>query len=432
MKFPSLFSSEKSWQVVLLHLGVFCLIAVLFISFHPWYKGQFESFICRRYDVGWYTSIVERGYEFSAEKQSNSAFFPGFPFLWKFSGLGAVGISILNALIYLISIYALKIRFNIKNNIFLFSLAIPSVFFCFVPYSESLFFLGITLMIIGFEKEKYLMILGVLIASFSRSAAFTFIPIFLGMFILQVNKENYRNMLIKYFGLSILSLLVVVLVKYIQYLDTGVWIGIYDPFKHWGTKLTWVQRPITTWGGLNLIWLDGSALFVGIISGVLALKWLINRNKYKVPSEAYLFSILYLLLISVIKVSHAPQTLEGISSLMSVNRYIFAVPPIIFLLNYFQEYPLNLSKFDIYVFLGIILVAAYMFGANPNLHDLKNGDWHHILNKFLYFSGVVLFTLLIFISGKWQKKWLTISLYVILLCIQIGLYFDFLLGRWIG
>lgn len=428
MNFTRKISQLSPLSILIFHLLAFVLIGLVFVF--PQYSAEQGNFSLLNYDAGWYHSIFEKGYSFHANKQSNIAFFPGFPFLWKLTGLGLIGVSILNTCLYIASIFLIRYHFKIDNFILLISLALPSVFFNYIPYSEALFFFSLSLFLIGIHKKFYWAVIGIVLASFTRSAAYTFIPVFIGMFILQVNKENYQILLKKYGILIGASIATVFFVKYIQYLETGQWIGAYEAFQHWGSTLQWIHRPLTTWGGKYLIWLDGAAVLVGAVSGIVVLKKLVSKNKAKPISNAHLFSLLYLLVVVLIKVTHAPYDPQDYSSLMSTNRYIFAVPAIIFFLD-FTNKQYVFKKFDLIIFLGIVLLGYYLFGVNPNVHDLKNGDWNLILNKNIYFFGVIFLSLVLFFFSI-KNHWLSLFIYLCLLIAQFVLFFDFLLGRWIG
>jgi len=96
-----------------------------------------------------YTNIKNDGYSYNPARQSNVAFFPGFPYLWKYSGLNAFGISLINLLLFLTGLFFLVREFAIRQRDALLFLSLPSLFFMFVPYSEALFFAASSILLIG-------------------------------------------------------------------------------------------------------------------------------------------------------------------------------------------------------------------------------------------------------------------------------------------
>ena len=104
-------------------------------------------------DAGWYRRISRLGYDYTAGKQSSVAFYPLFAWIWRWTGWGYWGIVALNVGLLISSLYLLAIHYRLKATELLLLMAVPSLMFSFVPYSESIFFFGATLMLIGFKKE---------------------------------------------------------------------------------------------------------------------------------------------------------------------------------------------------------------------------------------------------------------------------------------
>jgi len=91
------------------------------------------------YDAGWYKDIAVNGYSIKESNQSNVAFFPLFPMLWRLSNTSNIGISLINLSIFLFSIFLIWRSYQLKVIELLLCLSIPSLFFCWVPFSEALF-----------------------------------------------------------------------------------------------------------------------------------------------------------------------------------------------------------------------------------------------------------------------------------------------------
>jgi len=177
-------------------LHVFILVALfIFLYFIGFLNVVPHGNNLVQWDGGWYKNVHDNGYNYFPDKQSNSGFFPLFPYMWKFLGVGNAGIAIFNAIAFLIAFLLLAYFFDIKRrNIFLL-LSVPSLFFCYIPYSESLFFLSSSLFLIGLHKSnKFLIIAGLFFASTCRAASMFFVPaIFMMEFLsLDFSKKGWR------------------------------------------------------------------------------------------------------------------------------------------------------------------------------------------------------------------------------------------------
>jgi hypothetical protein len=87
---------QQLW--VILGSVIFILLGVVMLSISSQYR--FEESLCW-FDCVWYQSIINHGYSFHYNQQSNVAFFPLFPFVWKMLGLSFFSMSLFN-LFYLL------------------------------------------------------------------------------------------------------------------------------------------------------------------------------------------------------------------------------------------------------------------------------------------------------------------------------------------
>src|SRR5690606_31502392 len=101
------------------------------------------------WDAEHYHWIRNKGYE-----GFRVAFFPLFPFIWKLIPIGAIGVSVLNGCVFLVSFYFLIRQLGSSWKEVIVYLSIPGCIFFFLPYSEALFFLCSTLILIGLRKNK--------------------------------------------------------------------------------------------------------------------------------------------------------------------------------------------------------------------------------------------------------------------------------------
>lgn len=118
-----------------------------------------------RWDAAWYSSIVKKGYKFSEEHSSNSAFYPLLPGLtrglagvigdWRIAALVVVNTCCLGLVAALerLSVFALpKIDARAVSHLLL---VFPSSFFLVSFFSESVFLVCAVLSMLGYVKQRY-------------------------------------------------------------------------------------------------------------------------------------------------------------------------------------------------------------------------------------------------------------------------------------
>ena len=174
--------SFKKLQSVLLNPLILHLFFVIILYAFLYNIGEIKqlpnSNNLVNWDAGIYKSIKNAGYFFNIEtSKGNTGFYPLFPYLWKLFSLTPIGIAIFNLLIFLISFQLLIKAYKIPVDTTLLYLSIPSIIFFFLPYAESLFFLFSTLLLIGWKKKDYrLLIVACSLASITRPSILYFIP----------------------------------------------------------------------------------------------------------------------------------------------------------------------------------------------------------------------------------------------------------------
>ena len=89
--------------ILFFHLIQFFLYKIDMVSVVP------DAQNLSSFDVGWYKKIIEYGYEYRSNEGATAAFFPLFPYLWKFLSLNLVTVSILNALMFAVGFSLLAI-----------------------------------------------------------------------------------------------------------------------------------------------------------------------------------------------------------------------------------------------------------------------------------------------------------------------------------
>jgi hypothetical protein len=365
------------------------------------------------WDASNYNYIRENGY--SGDK---TAFFPLFPLVWKWLSLGPYGIVLLNAALFFLSFYWLLKNLNIKKleEIILY-LTIPSFIFFFLPYSEALFFLWSSIILIGLSKHKnYLVYLGLFFATISRPAFTIFIP---ALIITELIAPNRIKSLQKIGAYVLISGIGVLCVGVIQYADTGEWFKFFSAQKNWGNEPQVPKLPLTSWSDGFIIRTDAFAFLIGILSGVflsallLRLRWLKNIK----PPKEVIFSLAYIggITLSVL-------IFRG-GSLFSLNRFILATPFIIVVMNYWLSSNFKLNHKNLLVIFGLLSIFWFLFGS-----------YGHI-QLILKFGLLTIYALLLFALKSHEaiiRKYSIYFLIVLNFTFQIIFYLRFLEGKWVG
>lgn len=411
--------NEKLDTVSLFILFIFHLVLLgSGVYLFSYLEGNLSSINLLNWDTGWYLNIRDNGYFYIPDQQSSVAFFPLFPYLWRFSHLSDVGISIFNIITFWTGILLLTKTLDIKGKYIFLYLSIPSAMFFFVPYSESIFFLFGILILVGFKKEKtWLICLGLFLSALTRSAGAIFLPALFITWILLNLKNNKKQ---SEFILYILSVLAgVLIVSYINYYQTGQWFGFMTIQSQWGHHLQIPHIPFNTWGdSRNILRTDGIALMIGISSIILLAGYLLSlvSKKAKLHLEGYqIFSLLYLAGVTSIVL-----LFEG-GGLQSINRYIFASPYFFLLLPHFitKIKPEFSSVIKVFIIVVIFWTIFFYNGQAP---------------KFIvhYCLTTCCLAAYFFINNKKYGAFITIFLFFFNLFFQILFLSQFLQGKWVA
>jgi Gpi18-like mannosyltransferase len=176
-------------------------------------RNLFEiSTIWNKFDVGFYKSIAENGYEvraYTASKQANWGFMPLYPitvgFFLKLIPLSFFNLaSILSNIFSFAGVYilfkTLKERLGENKSQFLVAyLFSAGSFYLSIPYNESLYILLLALVFYFTKKEYFLaasLFTGLAIATRLQSLALLAIP---GIAFLQSTKQSWKNKIWKSF-----------------------------------------------------------------------------------------------------------------------------------------------------------------------------------------------------------------------------------------
>jgi hypothetical protein len=286
------------------------------------------------WDVTFYRSIVEYGYDHSS---LNTGFMILFPAIWKLIGGSVIAAVIANTIFFSVGfgILCRTLGENRGQNALLL-LTLPSVFFNFVPYTEALFFLLGSVVLYAYVYEKKLLLWGSLFAiCLVRITGVLLIPAFLLAEFLGTKRRPFMAALRSVWLHVIPIVLATLLFLVYQYKKTGIW-GAYFQTQstHWEHKFSWPSLPFGNIEGAEhrYHWLNALALFVDAFA-LGYLLWAIfsffvrgrEANKATIISAFYLAAILATTLLMNPK--YGDHT-----NVMAAHRYTFATPFLMFFL----------------------------------------------------------------------------------------------------
>ena len=366
------------------------------------------------FDTDHYTNIKNKGYSFDPGKQSNVAFFPAFPYIWKYSGLNIYGISIFNIILFYISFIFLAYSFGFSAREQLLLLSVPSMFFMYVPYSEALYFGISVLLLTGLQKNNYVAAsAGYFLSSLTRSAANVFLPAIILTEWIDNKFKAWKNV----FLYSFFTLAGIALVAYIQYVQTGYAFGFIQTQQYWEHRLQWPKLRFTSWG--QYVWLDAAAFLFGVLCMYISAEMVLKFKHYFTDftkNKALVFSVLCISGLTFLSL-----IMKG-GSFFSLNRYIF--PSAFFCLS--SVYLLRCAKVEFsrlkYIFIGLFLFfTLFHFFVHISL----------ILKYFVLSLYLCLYFLLNHTNPKVNKSIFWI-LYICNCLIQVYLANVFLADEWVG
>ncbi|MBE8714806.1 hypothetical protein [Sphingobacterium hungaricum] len=365
------------------------------------------------WDGKWYSSIVENGYVY-IESMCNIAFFPLFPLIWKLTGFNPINISIFNFLIFLLSYLWILWGKNFSIISILFLLTLPSVIFFALPYSESIFFLSSSLIIIGLDRQSTLLTcMGLFFSSLTRSVSIVFIPAIIITHFL--TKEKNWTKTILSISFSLLGTFTAVI---IQYLDTGHWFRFLQVQEYWGRKWQVISLPLTTFNTENILGVDAFGLIVGLLSFYYLMNILFSYRKKTVNSynilksdKGLIFSLLYMCAITFIDCFFTTTLLDR-TNIWSINRHILATPyAFYFLLKILNSAPNKIdNSITIFIiFTGLLVTKLYSYPLQFLVYLILSFWLFKLKDEFIFPKIISLFIIIIyqiyfyqlFLSNKW-------------------------------
>lgn len=401
----------------------FILLSIGFLSEVPNPKNLLS------WDGSWYSSIVHDGYSLSRTEQSNTGFFPGFPYLWSILGMNVFGITVLNFLLFLTGAYLLKTITKSNSIGFALIVAIPSTFFFYLPYAEALFYFCAVLLIISWQNKRYLIVgLCGIMMSFVRPAFFFLIPAVIG--ILLLSKKPIKEL-----KPTIIITLSLVAGAFFGFLVIGFEVGDLFAYSksqinHWEHEFKAPSFPLTTWRGYRILWLDGIALFLTIVAFFgLAIDFIRVRFRglQSYFTNIEIVGLGYLLMILVYVLFFHPVENER-TTILSMNRYVFCNPFLHFLiLKRLNSMKISLIPVLVIVFAALltVLLLGFPYAAVVQLDFAKSQVFLlGLLGVFLVLSSL-LFKLR-------MHRLIAVTFILSGILLQLYLYNSFIKGNWIG
>lgn len=365
------------------------------------------------WDASWYNSIRTNGYVYLPGRTCNMAFFPLFPLLWKLVTVGGIGIALINLVIFAGSFAWLTKAADVSYTDLLLLISLPSLIFCFLPYSEALFYLFGVITIKGFDSESRLMTcMGLMGCCLTRSASAVFVPALIVVMI--VEWRHGRRIVVDTCIYCAICIACIFLVAFMQASTTGLWFYFLKVQIYWDRQWILPGLPFTTFSPERILKYDAAALLLGMISIYFCIKIFFSTTVRVKPSV--LFSLLCMAGITVLDVFFTHNR-YGHGNLWSLNRHLLCAPFITWLLIWFwRRY--EVSRMDVYCISGITIACQVLSGISG-----------YFLSG-LYF--VCFATTYILLRFSWELNNYRLLMYVVNLCLQAYLFAEFLQGKYVA
>lgn len=395
--------------------GYFCVVLALFLLYATSIKStSFESNVLYNFDAEHYNEIKNNGYtNFSGLNGDERAFFPLFPLIWKYSHLSHIGISIFNFVLYCFSQSLLFATLNVtKKQLFVLT-SFPSLMFMMLPYSESLFYLGSVMLIMGLiKKNQALLLFAFFFISMVRPAYTILLPAYILTTLL--TERQTKTILIKSLSATIAVFIGVGIVALLQFSDSGEWLGFIKAQQGapWFNTLKLPSLPYRSWAQFPPMPIDALAFTISVCCLLIVLKplydKLVNTRLSKVDAT-HLISMFYILGIGL-----AVYFFRG-GSFHSLNRFVFCTVFIQLFLLFLWNSTHMLSNQYLYIVLCVFTIVWFFF----------NGFTHFRL--ILSYFGVSFYLVSLFRLHS-SITWVRYATFFYLLLCHVVVHIFFLYG----
>ncbi|MEO8088341.1 MAG: hypothetical protein ABI763_16090, partial [Bacteroidota bacterium] len=341
-----------------------------------------------------------------------------FPIFWKTIHASTLAIAITNGLLYCLSLAWLAYEYGFsKRNLFIVS-SLPSLFFMFLPFSESVFFFTATVFLIGLKKENQFLIgAGLLMSGLARPVATIFIP---AIVITEYYFSNGKNLKLRNVYLQLITCIAALLMVFIlQYYEIGKWFTFFEYQKNWNNYLREPSLPLSSWAGGYIVRLDA----IAFLSGIAAFTWLVSIIVKMRVSEKNLYNRAFILSLAYLGILTLTVLLTKGGVLNSLNRYIFASPFLVLALSTFLERAIFNRKYLLILFLCSTLFW-FLFASYVHIQ------------AFLKFETLSLYLCLVYSAANKTDKKISqlsfLSLIGVNIFFFIAFMYRFLSGDWVG
>jgi hypothetical protein len=416
--------------VIALHIGLVVAAYTTLYTFGAIPQAP-NSLNTMRWDAGLFYRLAQTGYDDAAS--GINAFFPFLPLVWKLTGLSALKISLLNALCGYVGTGLLAYTFGLSARQLLVVLSGPMLFFTMVPYAEAFFFLWGAFLLTGLHRRKHwIVLIGLLGACLTRSAATLFIPAYLFAELLWWNAQPWYQSLLRVMSGVATILSAVGVVMFMQYKSHGDAWAFYKVHELWQHTLKLPDYPLHSSAGINVLWLDAFALIVALCSlvvcmllGIKWLQWIFGSpdKAFMFPPRAVLFSLGYSVGAGFFIVFYQASDLVGLA------RYILASPFFVVLLWYIWNLTGRQQSQMVKLVLGVAFGVIGWLGGVWQFNSFYAGQAAAYFALFLVYIGAYL---IISTSMVPRFREVMAGLYIINLLMLIYLHQLFIQGVWIN
>lgn len=402
----------------------------------PYQKLEDEKL--SRWDADIYHCIKERLYsvEEGCYSKVRAAFFPLFPLFWRLTHAGFTGISLINFLLFALSIgllihYFSNAGYFDKTLLFALLISLPSTVIYFIPYSEALFLFTMTIAAIGLIKKKYgLYFVGSLLLAMVRPATlFIFIAILIVETLFFTIPGKPKRFIWNLFRKTVPFFAGYALVWAIQFVSSSSPTAFFDAGKLWEGGIQPIHG-ISDWSVEGFALSSFSVFFVSIPAFAFALFYLIkglntfpNMNVNSKREEDNIKYFLFLISVFYLAGIFSFTLITSGGNLHSFFRFTLASPPfyILCVIIFDKVSRMSGTKPLLVALFPLLLLIIFLYSTSYGGSRADFSFWGlylFVLNAFFFItfsklgktSKVLLLTGLVFLNLIWNSYMFNIFL----------------------
>jgi len=326
------------------------------------------------WDACHYHTIKEYGYDINKSGgEFIYAFFPMYSFIWKITGLNAIGMLYFNYALFVVGLLIIASLFKkITLRQFIVSLLFPTVISFMIPYTEALFFISLAVGIKGIlDKNYWLFFIGFFITATIRPAVSIILLSFLcvEVYFLFEHKSIKKFAIATAQRISPLLLGTALIIAYQVASGANSIFTFAEVQSLWGKKLG-IPTEFCDWSregfGINsaIVFLISIPLFIYVIKKTITT---IKTHKTNDSKFEYIImlSAIYFLGITLYIILFQNGKLNGLF------RYTLSTPFFYIIIYYILTEKLKLNTIITAV---IILIAFLVFMAVKDSKGLRIYD----------------------------------------------------------